>query len=87
MAKETSEIVEAKIHFAWVRLSAYVNAVMPNGVLEIKFVNGIPTKLANDPHPDIRFDKQDRSLPTMPGYEFETHAGELTKKVLTNSKT
>ena len=75
MADTIGETDEAKIiggdvveeegreeHFAWKMMRTWVMGEFPNGVLEVKIVNGIPTQLLQWT-PNIRFDKPGMKLP------------------------
>ena len=87
MGKDTSsEIVEVKMHFSWVQFAQWVGTTIPNGVVPLKVVNGLPCKLEGTPKVDVRFDKKNQIFPSITGYDFDTNIENLAKKPLTRTK-
>ena len=68
MPKEP-EYVEIRVSRDWIRLIKFVTAVIPNGEMTIRFVNGQPAKSIGVPKPDIRFDKE-AVVPQVLDFEF-----------------
>ena len=77
---KSDEYVQIRVVKSWVRLIKFIAAVMPDGEMTIKFVNGEPVKPMAMPSPDIRFDKEVR-LPQYFAYEFANLANDDNTEV------
>ena len=72
--KDNTPTLDVRISRSWVRLITWIQNVMPDGEMSIKFVNGQPVKPTSQPTPDIRFDKESRVPDALP---FQTDPDRL----------